>query len=98
MSKYGNRLFLRNLINALNVFRLTDVYTNYTDVTKHLYTANAEISQILSGLRLSNAENLTLSYLNVNSIRNKFDNLREIIKQNVDVLAVAKTKIDASFQ
>ena len=78
--------------------RLTYVHTNYTDVTKHLYTANAGISQIHSGLRLSNPENLTLSYLNVNSIRNKFDNLREIIKQNVDVLAVAKTKIDASFQ
>ena len=98
MSKYGNRLFLRNLINALNGFRLTDVHTNYTDLTKHLYTANAEISRILSGLRLNNPENLTLSYLNVNSIRNKFDNLQEIIKQNVDVLAVAKTKIDASFQ
>ena len=33
----------------------------------------------------------------MNSIRNKFENLREIIKQNVDVLAVAETKIDASF-
>ena len=33
----------------------------------------------------------------MNSIRNKFANLREIIKQNVDVLAVVETKIDASF-
>ena len=30
-------------------------------------------------------------------MRNKFENLREIIKQNVDVLAVAEAKIDASF-
>ena len=33
----------------------------------------------------------------MNSIRNKVENLREIIEQNVDVLAVAETKIDASF-
>ena len=33
----------------------------------------------------------------MNSIRNKVENLREIIEQNVDVLAAADTKIDASF-
>ena len=31
------------------------------------------------------------------SITDKSENLREIIKQNADVLAVAETKIDASF-
>ena len=33
----------------------------------------------------------------MNSIRSKFENLQEFLKQNVDVLAVADTKIDASF-
>ena len=42
-------------------------------------------------------KNVILSYLNINSIRNKFENLREIVKQNVDVLAVGETKIDTSF-
>ena len=65
---------------------------------KRLSTANTDISQILKGLRLSNPKNVILSYLNVNSITNKFENLQEIIKQNADVLAVAETKIDASFQ
>ena len=53
------------------------MYTNETDVTKHLSTANTDISQILKGLCSSK--------------------LREIIKQNADVLAVRETKIDASF-
>ena len=54
LSKYGNRLFSRNLIiNALKGFRLTDVYTNYTDVTRHLYTVYTDISQILLGLCLT---------------------------------------------
>ena len=34
-----------------------------------------------------------MSYVNVNSIRNKFSNLREIMKENVDVLAVASAQI-----
>ena len=70
---------------------------NDTDISKYLSTAKIDISQILKGLRLSNPKHVILSFLNVNSIRNKFENLREIIKQNVDVLAVAETKIGASF-
>ena len=51
------------------------MFTNDTDITKHLSMANTDISQIPKGLRLSNAKYVILSYLNVNSIRNKFENL-----------------------
>ena len=34
--------------------------------------------------------------MNVKAIRNKFENLQEIINQDVDVLAVAGTKTDSS--
>ena len=57
--------------------------------------ANTDISQIHS--LLNNTKNIILSNPNVTSIRNKSDNLREIMKQNVDVLAVAETKIQVSF-
>ena len=33
----------------------------------------------------------------MNSIKNKLENLREIMKQSVNMLAAAETKIDASF-
>ena len=36
-------------------------------------------------------------YLNINSIRNKFDNLKLIIEENGDILCAAETKIDKSF-
>ena len=106
LRRYGNRISSGNLINALKGFSLNDMYTKDTitkhikhnkHITKHLSTANTDISQILKRIRLSNPKNVILSYLNVKSIRNKFQNLREIIKQNVEVLAVAETKIDASF-
>ena len=73
------------------------MYTNDTGITKRLTTANTDIAQILKGLRLSNPKNVRLSYLNVKTIRDKLENLQEIIKQDVDVLAVAETKADSSF-
>ena len=42
-------------------------------------------------------KNLTFSYLKINSVRNKFDALQEIVMGKVDFLIVAKTKTDTSF-
>ena len=33
----------------------------------------------------------------MNSIRNKFNDLQELIKGNIDVVIIAETKIDAPF-
>ena len=46
------------------------------------------------GLRCSY---VIFSYININSIRNKLDNLQSIINNTVDVLALAESKIDNSF-
>ena len=48
-------------------------------------------------LRVKNPKNLTCSYLNVNSIRNKFHNLFDMINQNIDIICLAETKLDESF-
>ena len=65
------------------------MYTNDTDIAKHLSMANGDNFQIPKALRLSNPKNV-LSYLNLHWIRNKFENLQEIIKQNIDVLPLQK--------
>ena len=51
----------------------------------------------LKPLRIHNHSNINLSYLKINWIRKKFDDLRLIINENVDILYIAKTKIDHSF-
>ena len=51
----------------------------------------------LKKLRLRNIGRLTIGYLNINSIRNNFDPLKETVSQNLDILMVAETKIDDSF-
>jgi len=43
------------------------------------------------------SKNVVLGYLNINSIRNKFDNLQTILNDKMDVLAIAESKIDNSF-
>ena len=40
---------------------------------------------------------MNFAYLNINSIRNKFENFKEIINGNVDIFTIAETKLDGSF-
>ena len=49
----------------------------------------------LKSLRIHSHNNITLSYLNVNSIRKKFDDLK--LTFNADILCIAETKIDKIF-
>ena len=51
----------------------------------------------LDNLRSKNPKNIIFSYININSIRNKFENLCDIVGNNVDVLSIAETKLDSSF-
>ena len=51
----------------------------------------------LKSLRIHNHSNITLSYLNINSIRKTFDDLKLTVNENVDILCIAEAKIDKSF-
>ena len=51
----------------------------------------------LNLLRLRNIGRVIEGYLNINSIRNTLDVLREIVSKNLDILMIAETRIDASF-
>ena len=56
----------------------------------------SDISE-MKKLRLKNPKNIIFSYLNINSVRNKFQNMSSLISENVDILIVAETKLDSSF-
>ena len=51
----------------------------------------------LKNLRLKNVGRLVVGYLNINSVRNKFEGLKDFVSDHIDVLMVAETKIDNSF-
>ena len=51
----------------------------------------------LKALRLNNANKLVIDYLNINYLRNKFEFLNSLIKDNIDILMISETKLDQSF-
>ena len=48
-------------------------------------------------IRCKFPKNIFISYLNINSIRNKFDALGALVSSYFDILSVAETKLDSSF-
>ena len=47
--------------------------------------------------KLENPKNITISHLNVNSLRNKFISIEELIKSKLDIFLVSEMTIDHSF-
>ena len=47
--------------------------------------------------RSQNPENLIVASLNINSLRNKFDQLKLLIKDSLDILILEETKLDETF-
>ena len=68
-----------------------------------IYTANRQLSiytslsKELRDLRIENPLNVILFYLNINSVRNKFSHLQQVISDSVAILTIADTKIDSIF-
>ena len=53
---------------------------------------------MLQDLKIKNRKGIIIAYLNINSIRNKFEPLKCLISKNIDILAIAETKLDSSFK
>ena len=51
----------------------------------------------LHNLRLKSPSRLICSHLNINSLRNKFDLVANIVKDKIDILMISETKLDSSF-
>ena len=51
----------------------------------------------LRGLRSKHPKNVFLRHLNVNSLRNKFESINELIKHTFDIFFVSESKLDSSF-
>ena len=51
----------------------------------------------LQSLRVKNIDKIIIGHINLNSIRNKFDLLTDLIKNRVDILLISETKLDGTF-
>ena len=52
----------------------------------------------IKNLWLSNVNRVVIDNLNINSLPNKFNQLKELILKHVDILVLTETKLDDSFQ
>ena len=52
----------------------------------------------LRNIRLNNIDRIIIANLNINAISSKFEQLKYIIKENVDILVITETKTDESHQ
>ena len=98
LNKSGTSRLIKNFSKAVNSVWLI----NENDDNEVLNLTNSFIVSFFSvshlrNLRLKNAGNLIFSYLNINSTRNKFENLCKLVTGNVDILCIAETKLDSSF-
>ena len=59
--------------------------------------SHSDVQQVLKDIRKSNVNKLVFGQLNINSLRNKFDMLSELIKGFVDAFMISETKLDDSF-
>ena len=51
----------------------------------------------LKAVCIQNPKNIIFSYININSIPNKFGSLCSLISSHVDILSIPETKLDYSF-
>ena len=54
-------------------------------------------NDLLKNLRLKNLNKVIIGHININSLRNKFELLTEMVQDKVDLLMISETKLDSSF-
>lgn len=67
---------------------------NTNNISDH---TEMDVFSTLSTLREKHLNRVLLAHLNINSIRNKFDMLKDMVSGKVDILLISETKIDDSF-
>ena len=54
-------------------------------------------NNVLKNVRLKNSNKVIISHIDINSLRNNFELLTEIVRDKVDLLMIFETKLDSSF-
>ena len=73
----------QNIRKSLYNYWLSLTYSQKIDITNP--SVSKDIDQLLFDLRCQNPLNLHFAYLNINSVRNIFENLIEIINKIVEM-------------
>ena len=83
---YTSAIDLEPNINPLSSLKRYNDISNIND-----------IYSTLNDIRVKNIHRVIISHLNINSIRNKFVALSDIVKNKIDIMLISETKLDTSF-
>ena len=53
------------------------------------------INKLIKNLKITNLKKMIIANLNINSIANKFDKLKTVINNHVDILVLVETKLQS---
>ena len=83
----------------LNSGKLDNCEINLTYQSNSRSINNACLNSLseISELRLHNVNRVLIGNLNINSIRNKFDQLKDTVLKYIDILILTETKLDETF-
>ena len=76
---------------------LSSVLCNSESMSEHCSSNKINFTDAKVGFQVMKSkcpDKLIMGHLNINSIRNKFDALSLIFKNNVDILIISETKLD----
>ena len=75
-----------------------DLALNLPQINSEIPNNNSQDDMlVLKNLYASYPNNVIIGYLNINSIRNKFEMLSMSVAQYVDILMLSETKLDSTF-
>ena len=97
-----SKSFTKDEIISTKNLSITDVTKNSVtskplNNSKSLLNDQKNLGSNLHRVRIETPSRIIFGRININSIRNKFDLLINIIKNEIDIFMISETKIDNSF-
>ena len=84
------------IVNDISNLGSTSSNWNFRNV-KHYDKNPSDPGLVLGNLQLKNNHRLVIENLNINSLSNKFDNLKLITQGKINIFVITETKTDSTF-
>ena len=75
----------------------TEISLTYQSSCRSINNTSLNSLSEVSELRLHNVNRVLIGTLNINSIRNKFGQLKDTVLKYIDILILSETKLDETF-
>ena len=91
-----------SIMHGFNTSTMSRSFLNYNSPNDNVRNlSNTENDddplQILKKLKINNLNRIIIGQLNINSLRNKFESLKFLIKGHIDILIITESKLDNTF-